>query len=125
MKKLLIIAFLVINASVFAQADNNRPQRPGMNPERRLERMTTMLNLDSKQQEQLKAIFAEEAKSRENQKEFSREQMMAERKKSNDKIKAILTPEQLKKWESEQEKMRERMQQRMNDGPQGGGNMDN
>ena len=124
MKKLIIAALLIVGVSAFAQNGNNRPQRANMNPEKRVERMTTLLSLDAKQQEQLKEIYAEEAKNRENQKEFSREQMMAERKKSNDKLKTILTPEQLKKWESEQEKMRERMQQRMDD-RQDGGNMEN
>ncbi|MEO8253012.1 MAG: autotransporter outer membrane beta-barrel domain-containing protein [Flavobacterium sp.] len=122
MKKLIITALLVVSASAFAQNGNKRPQ---MNPEKRVERMTTQLNLDAKQQEQLKEIYTEEAKNRETQKDVSREEMMAQRKKSNEKIKAILTPEQSKKWEAEQEKMRQRMQERMNNRPQEGANMEN
>lgn len=128
MKKLIIAAFLVVGVASFAQNNNDRPQRGGFSPEKRVERMTTQLNLDAKQQEQVKQIYAEQAKNREAQKGFSREQMQEERKKSDEKLKAILTPEQLKKWEANQAEMRQRMGNRqgggMGDRPQGG-NMEN
>ncbi len=128
MKKLIIAAFLVVGVASFAQNNNDRPQRGDFSPEKRVERMTTQLNLDAKQQEQVKQIYAEQAKNREAQKGFSREQMQEERKKSDEKLKAILTPEQLKKWEANQAEMRQRMGNRqgggMGDRPQGG-NMEN
>ncbi|KDN54890.1 Spy/CpxP family protein refolding chaperone [Flavobacterium seoulense] len=132
MKKLIIAALLVVSVSTFAQ-NGNRPQRGNFSPEQRVERMSKELNLDAAQQDQLKQLYAEQAKNRENQKGFSREQMQEERKKTDDKLKAILTPEQLKKWEANQAQMRQRMQQRMgdrqgggmNDRPQGGDNMEN
>ena len=124
MKKLIIAAFLVVGVASFAQNNNDRPQRGDFSPEKRVERMTTQLNLDAKQQEQVKQIYAEQAKNREAQKGFSREQMQEERKKSDEKLKAILTPEQLKKWEANQAEMRQRMGNRqgggMGDRPQGG-----
>ena len=128
MKKLIIAAFLVVGVASFAQNNNDRPQRGDFSPEKRVERLTTQLNLDAKQQEQVKQIYAEQAKNREAQKGFSREQMQEERKKSDEKLKAILTPEQLKKWEANQAEMRQRMGNRqgggMGDRPQGG-NMEN
>lgn len=128
MKKLIIAAFLVVGVSSFAQNNNDRPQRGDFSPEKRVERLTTQLNLDAKQQEQVKALYAEQAKNREAQKGFSREQMQEERKKSDEKLKTILTPEQLKKWEANQAEMRQRMGNRqgggMGDRPQGG-NMEN
>jgi protein CpxP len=128
MKKLIIAAFLVVGVASFAQNNNDRPQRGDFSPEKRIERLTTQLNLDAKQQEQVKQIYAEQAKNREAQKGFSREQMQEERKKSDEKLKAILTPEQLKKWEANQAEMRQRMGNRqgggMGDRPQGG-NMEN
>jgi protein CpxP len=128
MKKLIIAALLVVGVSSFAQNNNERPQRGDFSPEKRVERLTTQLNLDAKQQEQVKQLYAEQAKNREAQKGFSREQMQEERKKSNEKLKTILTPEQLKKWEANQAEMRERMGNRqgggMGDRPQGG-NMEN
>jgi Spy/CpxP family protein refolding chaperone len=145
MKKLIIAALLVVGVSSFAQDNNDRPQRSNMTPEQRSEqriaRMTKDLNLDAKQQEQLKQLYAEQAKAREAQranatdkKEQGRENMEAQRKATEEKMKAILTPEQLTKWKASQDKMRERMQERMGDRqgggmgdrPQGGGgNMEN
>lgn len=127
MKKLIIAALLVVSVSTFAQ-NGDRPQRGNFSPEQRVERMTTQLGLDTKQQEQVKQLYAEQAKNRQNQTGFSREQMQEERKKTDEKLKAILTPEQLKKWETNQAEMRQRMGNRqgggMGDRPQGG-NMEN
>ncbi|MFA9192667.1 hypothetical protein AAGV28_14915 [Flavobacterium sp. FZUC8N2.13] len=140
MKKLIIAAFLVVGVSSFAQNNNDRPQRGDFSPEKRIERLTTQLNLDAKQQEQLKQFYIEQAKAREVQradvkdkKNQGRENMEAQTKATEEKMKAILTPEQLSKWKANQDKMRERMQQRMGDRqgermgdrPQGGGDMDN
>ncbi|MFA9188818.1 hypothetical protein AAGV33_10635 [Flavobacterium sp. FBOR7N2.3] len=128
MKKLIIAALLVVGVSSFAQNNSDRPQRGNFSPEKRVERLTTQLNLDAKQQEQVKELYAEQAKNREAQKGFSREQMQEERKKTDEKLKTILTPEQLKKWEANQAEMRQRMGNRqgggMGDRPQGG-NMEN
>ncbi len=150
MKKLIIAALLVVGVSSFAQDNNDRPQRgnmgnmtPEQRTEQRVARMTKDLNLDAKQQEQLKQLYADEAKNREarmaemkDKKGQGRGEMMAEQRKAMEgKMAAILTPEQLAKWKSNQEKMQQRMQQRMNerqgggmgdDRPQGGGgNMEN
>ncbi len=144
MKKLIIAALLVVGVSSFAQNNNDRPQRGNMTPEQRnqnrVERMTKELSLDAKQQEQLKQFYVEEAQAREAQranttekKGQGRENMEAQRKATEEKMKTILTPEQLTKWKANQEKMRERMQQRMGDRqgggmgdrPQGGGDMEN
>lgn len=156
MKKLIIAALLVVSVSTFAQEKKERPQRgdmgnmtPEQRAERRVERMTKDLNLDAKQQEQLKQFYAEEAKEREtqmanmkNKKDQAKEKMGDQRKgmqdrmkASEEKMKAILTPEQFTKWKSNQEKMQQRMQQRMSerrgggmddDAPRGGGdNMEN
>ncbi|WP_051590658.1 Spy/CpxP family protein refolding chaperone [Flavobacterium daejeonense] len=156
MKKLIIAALLVVSVSTFAQEKQERSQRgdmrnmtPEQRAERRVERMTKDLNLDAKQQEQLKQMYANEAKEREammadmkNKKDKSKEKagdqrkgMQDRMKASEEKMKTILTPEQFTKWKSNQDKMRERMQQRMSErqggmgmddnGPRGGGDMDN
>ncbi|GEC73116.1 hypothetical protein SAMN05443543_101214 [Flavobacterium flevense] len=132
MKKLIIAALFVVGASSFAQNNNDRPQRGDFSPEKRVERLTTQLNLDAKQQEQVKQLYAEQAKNRQAQTGFSREQMMEERKKTEEKLKTILTPEQLKKWEANQAEMRKRMGNRQGGGmgdrperPQGGADMEN
>jgi Spy/CpxP family protein refolding chaperone len=146
MKKLIIAALLIVGMTTFAQDKKERPKRadmgkmtPEQRNERRIERMTTELNLDAAQQEKLKQLYADEAKNREakmaemKDKKGQGREMMAEQMKANEgKMKEILTPEQFKKWKSNQEKMRERMQQRMgdrqegmDDRPAGGDNMEN
>lgn len=87
MKKLIIAALLVIGVSSFAQGQNqtekksNKNQRERLSPEQRsqaqLDKMTTELNLDAKQQEQIKPIIAEQT--------AKREAMRAERMASNEK----------------------------------------
>jgi protein CpxP len=138
-KKLIIAALLVIGFSSHAQDQNqaekksNKGQRERMSPEQRskaqLDKLTTELKLDAKQQEQIKPIITEQT--------AKREAMRAERMGSNDKpkeftkaerealkvkrteekatmdnnLKAILTPEQFKKMkdmeQANMEKMRE------------------
>jgi Spy/CpxP family protein refolding chaperone len=134
MKKLIIAALLIVGVAGFAQDNNDRPQRgnmgnmtPEQRTEQRVARMTKDLNLDAKQQEQLKQLYADEAKNREarmaemkDKKGQGREMMAEQRKAMEGKMAAILTPEQLAKWKSNQEKMQQRMQERMGE-RQGGG----
>ena len=139
MKKLIIAALLVIGFSSYAQEQNqsekrsNKNQRERLSPEQRnqaqLDKMTTELNLDAHQQEQIKLIIAEQTAKREamraermasneKQKELSRGEREALRQKRTEektamdnKYKVILSPEQLKKMkaieEANIEKMRE------------------
>ena len=139
MKKLIIAALLVIGFSSFAQDQNqsekrsNKNQRERQSPEQRnqaqLDKMTTELNLDANQQAQIKQIIAEQTAKREvvraermasneKQKELSsgeREalgQKRAEEKTVMDnKLKAILSPEQLKKMKAIEEANREKMRE--------------
>jgi Spy/CpxP family protein refolding chaperone len=125
MKKLFITALLVVGMSALAQDKKEEQKRPeGMererfSPEQRnqnmLKRMTSDLNLDAKQQEQLTQIFAEQTAKREamkakqekmsdEQREAFRKQMMENRNALNEKIKNILSPEQFQKWNSLKEK---------------------
>lgn len=140
MKKLIIAALLVVGMTTFAQDKKERPKRaqmekmtPEQRQEKQLQRMTTELGLNAKQQEQMKQLLAEQATKREammEKREASREEMKKQREASRDKMekqretmenkmKAILTPEQLAKWKSNQEKMKERagnrMKERMHD----------
>ena len=138
MKKLIIAALLIVGIAASAQEKRERPERANMEKmtpeqrnERRVERMTKELNLDATQQEKLKQLYADEAKNREAQmadrknKKGPGREMMAERMKATEgKMKEILTTEQFQKWKSSQDKMRERMQQRMTE-RQGGVDMEN
>lgn len=137
-KKLIIAALLVISASSFAQEQtksddkSNKPKREKQTPEQRsqtqLDKLTKELSLNPQQQEQIKPILAEQNAKLEafraermgsnGPKEMSADERDAfrakrqEDKKATDaKLQAILTPEQFKKMKeiekANMEKMRE------------------
>jgi hypothetical protein len=136
MKKLIIAALLVVGFSAFAQDGKqmeNRPDRDQMEkmtPEQRnqlmLKKMTLELNLNAKQQEQVKQIIAEQsvkreamkaermAKKQDNYKPTADEQfamknkMLDEQIDLQNKMKTILTEEQFKDWKNIREKNHER-----------------
>jgi protein CpxP len=137
MKKLIIAALLVIIASSFAQEQtkpegkSNKPKREKQTPEQRsqaqLDKLTKEISLNTQQQEQIKLILAEQNAKLEalraermgnSPKEMSADERDAfrakrqEDKKATDaKLLAILTPEQFKKMKeiekANMEKMRE------------------
>lgn len=154
MKKLIIAALLVIGFSSYGQ-DQNQPerksngwqQRERMSPEQRtqaqMDKLTTDLKLDAKQQEQIKPIIAEQTAkrqammaermaNRDSQKKMTPEERQAamtarkdERTATENKLKAILTPEQFKKMkdmeQANMDKMREARQDRQGGGDGGDG----
>lgn len=124
MKKLFIVAMLLVGMTSFAQNKEDRSrklQRPNMEkmtPEertaKRIEKMTKDLNLDAKQQEKLQLLFTEQEATRASQKEEmkkkreqDKEKMDAQKAKMDEKMKAILTPEQAAKWKVSQDKMQQ------------------
>ncbi|OAZ02787.1 hypothetical protein [Flavobacterium succinicans] len=134
MKKLIMAAFLVVSLSSVAQERRERPNRdemekmtPEQRQEKHLKKMTTDLNLNAKQQEEVKKLMAEQGKkaadfkakrdakkeeqllaSAKERKEMA-EKMKAEKEAMDAKMKAILTPEQYTKWEKEREIRKEKM----------------
>lgn len=135
MKKLIIAALLVIGFSSFAQDQNqpekkpNKGQKEKMSPEQRsqaqLDKMTTELNLDAKQREQIKPIIAEQTAKREamraermagNSKELTsqerealKQKRMEEKAIMDNKLKAILSPEQFQKLKTIEQANMEKM----------------
>lgn len=141
-KKLIIAALLVVSISSFAQ-DQTKPEKKGQQRERQtpeqrtqnqLDKLTTELSLNTQQQEQIKPILVEQNAKMEamraqrmggNAKEMTSEERDAfrakrqEDKKATDaKLQAILTPDQFKKMKDiekvNMEKMREGRQARGN-----------
>jgi Spy/CpxP family protein refolding chaperone len=145
-KKLIIAALLVIGVSSFAQDQNqqdkksNKSKKEKLSPEQRsqaqLDKLTTELKLDAKQQEQIKPIIAEQTAKREamraermasnkkpkelssGEREAGKQKRKEEKMAMDNKLKAILSPEQFKKMkdieEANQEKMREAREAREN-----------
>jgi hypothetical protein len=134
---LLATGLTLCSAAVFAQ-DNaapaadaqqaqNGPGRMGrqaMNPDEQVARMTKRYNLSSDQQTSIKPILANQQQQMQalrGDSTLSREDRMAKMKSihedSNTKIQAVLNDSQKQKFAEDQQKMQDRMQQRM----QGGG----
>ena len=136
-KNLIIAAVLFISVSSFAQDQvqtekkSNKPKKEKFSPEQKnqamLDKMTAELKLDASQQEQIKPIIAEQSAKMQamkaermanNSKEMTdaekdafREKRKQDKKETDAKLKAILSPEQFKKMkeleEANKEKMRE------------------
>lgn len=84
---------------------NQRPQRGrGASVENRLAQLSEQLKLTDEQKPKVKALLEEQAKQRTEYRDLSQEErrtkMRAAREEMNKKMKAILTDEQYKKWET-------------------------
>jgi len=140
MKKLFIAALLVVGITAFAQDRKemgNRPDRSEMeklSPEQRTElmvkKLTLELDLNAKQQEQVKQIVAEQGlkreamraermakkddeKKRNTDEQFAmKNKMLDEQIVMQDKMKSILTPAQFEKWNSQKDKRQGKFQDR-------------
>ncbi len=136
MKKLIFAVVLLIGFSSFAQENQSdkkpkKAKREQMSPEQRsqvaLDKMTTELSLNSQQQEQIKPILVEqrvqqqelkEQRMASNAKEWTSQERDAARQKNQqdrmameNKLKAILTPDQFKKMKDNQAANREKMKE--------------
>jgi hypothetical protein len=135
MKKLILTALLVAGTSLFAQEraevkrDNPQMQERKMSPEQRVamqtKRMTADLGLDEKQSKQVQELLLEENKKREalraemeakrasgikptpEEKEAFKATIQDEKKNMDEKMKAILSPEQFDKWQVKRELKRD------------------
>lgn len=126
MKKLIIAAVLMIGMTSFAQEKpagekGHKVERltPEQRNEKHLKKLTSELNLNEKQQKEVGAILAEqsakrEAKHAERKKldEAKRNERKAEMQANDAKIKAVLTPEQTKKWEELKAKKKEEFKEK-------------
>jgi Spy/CpxP family protein refolding chaperone len=132
MKKVCIVALLVIGLSSFAQERKERHPKGEMEqltPEQRnqlhLKKMTLDLDLNTKQQEQLTKILADQSAKREAMKAEHKAKMeeakaisfemkkkiLDEQIEIKNKMKSILSPEQFAKWEMRKEKNGKRMEE--------------
>lgn len=126
-KKIILVALLVIGFSSYAQQGQWQNMSPEQRTQAQLERLTTELKLDAKQQEQIKPILAEQTARREAMraermanggKELTDEERQAARQKRTEqqaemdnKLKAILTPEQFKKMKEVEQANMQRMRE--------------
>jgi hypothetical protein len=120
MKKLFIAALLFVGIVSFAQEVNQKSQRdqkenltPEQRNEKHLQKLTSELTLDKKQQEQVKQLLAERSakaekfkaskkdsktKTTDAEREAFKKQMETEKVANDAKMKAILNADQYTKW---------------------------
>ncbi|PIF61936.1 hypothetical protein [Flavobacterium sp. 11] len=139
MKKLFIVALLVVGMTSFAQERKARPERAKieqMTPEQRnqlhLKKLTQELDLNASQQKEMSKIIAEQSAKREakmaerkatkdsDKKQLTSDELFAKKSKMLDeqivmkeRVKKILTPEQYKKWDDMKSKRHHGMKKRM------------
>jgi Spy/CpxP family protein refolding chaperone len=130
MKRWMMIAMsalLLMGVSAFAQEAQPPAQGQGggqgqgrggmmMSPEQRTTRLAEQLSLTDEQKTKVQKIYEEQQKDMQGMQGASREERMAKMQATNDKIKAVLTDEQKKKFDD----MQQRMRQRGPGGPGGG-----
>ena len=125
MKKLILIALLVVGMTSFAQVEKlgkagMEKLTPEQRQEKHLKRLTAELNLTAEQRVQIGKIMAEQSTKREgmksNQEKPTEEQKAAFKKQReeekavmNGKMKKILSAEQFEKWNTMKEKGKAKM----------------
>jgi protein CpxP len=154
-KKLIIAALLVISVSSFAQEQtkseekSNKPKREKQTTEQRseaqLDKLTKELSLNPQQQEQIKPILAEQNAKMEafraermgsspkdmsaDERDAFRAKRQEDKKATDAKLQAILTPEQFKKMKDIEKANMEKMREGRGNGNWGnrdnGGDSDN
>ncbi|MGL2995127.1 hypothetical protein [Flavobacterium sp. TSSA_36] len=137
MKKLIVVTLLMISLTSIAQQrkeKSNRDEMEKMTPEQRqekhLNKLTTDLNLNAKQQEEVKKLLVEQSAkmtdfkakrdakkdeqllaSAKERKELTTK-MKAEKEANDAKMKKILTSEQYTKWENDRTIRKEKMMEK-------------
>lgn len=127
MKKLILVVALTLSSLTFAQNRTGSEMTPEQQAEIQTKRLTLDLDLNSNQQKEVKAIILEQAKKREalkaeiKAKREKGEKLSADERyeKQSDrlddqiefkvKMKKVLTPEQMKKWETKQDERKEKV----------------
>ena len=138
MKKSIAVVLLLVGMASFAQERKGRPERAEMEqltPEQQnqlqLKKLTLELDLNASQQKEMSKIITEQSAKREAklaarktkqevrtkptaEERFERKNnMLDEQIAMKEKVKKILTPEQLKKWDEMNEHKQDAMKKRM------------
>lgn len=112
MKKLLLVAVIFSFVAIDAMAQ--RAERPGRKitpekiAERAAERISKSLSLSEAQKEEVYALHLERATQNAKEMKARREKMRAERQAMQEKLEALLTPEQKAQWEKNKTETRQK-----------------
>lgn len=143
MRNVVLTTVLLLNLTCFAQVEKPKMEErkakveklesftPEQQAELQLKKMTLDLSLDTKQQEQLKKVLLNQAKKREttrneiksrkekgenlskDERFAMKSKMLDEKLALKEEMKKILTADQFKKWEENNEKREERKEKFM------------
>lgn len=133
MKKLILAIALVATTLTFAQERKARGEKltPEQQTELQVKRMTLELDLDEKQQKEIKTILVEQSKKREtkvaamkakkekgekptaDERFAMKNEMLDNQIAMKAKMKRILKPEQFTKWEEKQVDRKERIEKKV------------
>lgn len=103
MKKLIVMIALVVGATTFAQ--DKRMERKAMSTDKKVEKLTQELDLNPEQQQKVKSLFEKKENKERTAKVDKATTEKASLKRATNpefdrEMRAILTPEQAKKWEA-------------------------
>jgi protein CpxP len=132
MKKVFALVLMLVGLTTFAQERGEKREQLSSEKQTELQvkKMTLDLDLNEKQQKEIKSILLVEAKKREGQKaerearkesqeKTSKEERFEMKSKMLDnqiavkeKMKGILSTDQMKKWEASKENRQEKMKER-------------
>jgi Spy/CpxP family protein refolding chaperone len=125
MKKILLMCCFLIGISAASHAQGGRMRR---SPEEMAKGLQTQLKLTDDQTTKITAIYKDQATKMDSvrtaangDRDAMRQAMMPMRKATNEKVKAVLTPEQATAFDKLQQEMADRMRQ----GGGGGGGSQN
>lgn len=129
MKKVFLVALLVVGLTAFAQEKEGRKAgREQLTTEQKVDfqvkKLTKDLNLNDKQAKELRVLVTKQVEKREAKKaelkelkakkrEDMKAQMQAEQEAVSADMKKILTPEQYTKWEKMREERKDNFKEKM------------
>ena len=115
MKKILLMCCFLVGISAASHAQGGRMRR---SPEEMAKGLQTQLKLSDDQTTKITAIYKDQATKMDSvrtaangDRDAMRQAMMPMRKATNEKVKAVLTPEQATAFEKLQQEMADRMRQ--------------
>ncbi|HLT08274.1 MAG TPA: hypothetical protein VK014_12160 [Cyclobacteriaceae bacterium] len=103
-----VISFINFGAEAQQEQRKREPITPEKIAERMTERMAKELDLSDEQRKEVYAMHLENATKRADEMKAQRAKMKAEQKAQQEKLEAILSPEQKAQWEAKKSEAREK-----------------
>ena len=106
-----VISFIGFGAEAQQEQKKRGPMTPEKVAERMTERMAKELDLSEEQKKEIYGLHLENATKRAEEMKAQRERMKADQKAQQEKLEAILSPEQKARWEAKKSEAREKRSQ--------------